>query len=93
MSDEQLLEEYCKEISPTSASCCTLTVAELIKRHRRLRQKSIEWNGAYAEAVRKGYKYGYDCGVQDAGKNVIKLKDLRKMTLQEIANLIGTDDY
>jgi hypothetical protein len=53
MSDEQLLEEYCKEISPTSASCCTLTVAELIKRHRRLRQKSIEWNDTYGEALKK----------------------------------------
>jgi hypothetical protein len=93
MSDEQLLKEYCKEISPASASCCSLTVAELIERHRRLRQKSIEWNDTYGKAAIKGYKAGYEFGVQDAGKNVIKLQDLRKMTLEEIANLIGTDDY
>jgi hypothetical protein len=53
MSDEQLLKEYCKEISPASASCCSLTVAELIERHRRLRQKSIEWNDTYGEALKK----------------------------------------
>ncbi len=46
-----------------------------------------------AKHLKKGYKDGYDFGVQDAGKNVIKLQDLRKMTLEEIANLIGTDDY
>ena len=45
INDEQLLEEYTKEIH---GKCYyeNMTVARLIESHRHLRQKNIEWNGA-----------------------------------------------
>ena len=90
MTDEQLLVEYSKEIFGNLSS--TMTVASLIERHRHLRQKNVEWTKAYNEEREKGYEHGYEFGVKDAAKNTIMLEDLGKMTLQEIANLIGTEN-
>ena len=90
MTDEQLLVEYSKEIRfyPTTDS---ITVAHLIESHRYIRETNMQRTRIYNNAEVKGYKNGYEFGVKDAAKNTIMLKDLRKMTLQEIANLIGTD--
>ena len=94
MTDEQLLEEYRKEIHGECAKSKfnEMTVAKLIGSHRNLRQLNIEWNGAFDEARVKGYNAGYEWAVKNTAENTIMLEDLRKMTLQEIANLIGTDD-
>ena len=94
MTDEQLLEEYSKEIlgnlyHPSD----NLTVARLIGSHRNLRQLNIERNGVFDEARKKGYDAGYEWGVKNAAANSITLDELRKMTIQELTNLIGTDDY
>ena len=92
--DEQLLEEYTKEIHAKyyNSNTDNMTVAKLIESHRHLRNLNIEWNGAHREAQKEGYDFGYKNGLRDVQENTIMLKDLRKMTLQEIANLIGTDD-
>jgi len=90
MTDEQLLEEYSKEIFGNSSS--TMTVARLIGSHRHLRQKNVEWTKAYHEEKEKGYDAGYEWAVKNTAENTIMLENLRKMTLQEIANLIRTDD-
>jgi hypothetical protein len=92
--DEQLLEEYTKEIHAKyyNSNTDNMTVARLIESHRHLRNLNIEWNGAFREAQKEGYDFGYKNGLRDVQENTIMLKDLRKMTLQEIANLIGTDD-
>jgi hypothetical protein len=92
--DEQLLEEYTKEIHAKyyNSNTDNMTVAKLIESHRHLRNLNIEWNGAFREAQKEGYDFGYKNGLRDVQENTIMLKDLRKMTLQEIANLIGTDD-
>ena len=93
MTDEQLLEEYSKEVFKEYYNPAKkLTVAELIKSHRHLREKSAEWNEAHRDAKKEGYKCGYDWGVKNAAENTIQFKDLRKMTIQDLANLIGTDD-
>lgn len=92
MSDEQLLEEYNKEIHKQYAKQGEMTVARLIESHRYLRQKNKEWNEAFSEAKAKGYNVGYEWGVKNAAANSITLDELRKMTIQELANLIGTDD-
>ena len=94
MTDEQLLEKYSKEILGNHYYDTTdnITVAKLIASHRNLRQKNVEWTKAYNEEKAKGYKIGYEFGVKNVAENTIMLEDLRKMTLQEIANLIGTDD-
>jgi hypothetical protein len=91
--DEQLLIDYSKEIygkyySPED----TLTVAKLIESHRSLRNLKIEQNGVYNEARTKGYKNGYDFGVKNVAENTIMLEDLRKMTIQDLANLIGDEN-
>ena len=90
--DEQLLEEYTKEIHGKYYTIDNMTVAKLIESHRHLRNLNIEWNGAFLEAQKKGYDFGYKNALRDVQENTITLEDLRKMTLQEIANLIGTDD-
>jgi hypothetical protein len=91
--DEQLLEDYTKEIhGKYYHSDDNLTVSRLIKSHRNLRQLNIKWNGAYQEARKEGYKNGYNFGVKDAAENTIMLEDLRKMTCQELANLIGDEN-
>ena len=90
MTDKQLLEEYSKEIRfyPTTDS---ITVADLIESHRYIRETNMQRTRLYNDAKVKGYKNGYEFGVKGAAKNTIMLEDLGKMTLQEIANLIGTD--
>lgn len=93
--DERLLEEYTKEIhreyyNPNE----NMTVARLIESHRSLRNLNIEQNGVYDKAREEGYKNGYEWGVKNAAQNTIMLEDLRKMTFQELANLIGEEnDY
>jgi len=91
--DEQLLEEYSKEIYGNCyGTTDNMTVSILIESHRHLRNLNLEWNGAYLEAQKEGYDFGYKNALRDVQENTIMLEDLRKMTLQEIANLIGTDD-
>jgi hypothetical protein len=92
--DEQLLEEYTKEIYGNNYYSTTdnMTVDELIESHRHLRNLNLEWTGAHLEAQKEGYDFGYKNGLRNVQENTIMLEDLRKMTLQEIANLIGTDD-
>jgi len=89
MTDKQLLEEYSKEIygkyyHPSD----NLTVAQLIDSHRTLRDL---YSGAFGDARANGYKNGYDWGVKCAAENTIQYDDLRKMTVQELANLVGED--
>lgn len=93
MTEKELLEEYSKEIlgnlyHPSD----NLTVARLINSHRHLRQLNREWNGAFDEARKKGYNAGYGWGVKNAAANSITLDELRKMTIQDLSNLVGTDE-
>lgn len=92
MTDEQLLEEYNKEIHGQYAKYGEMTVARLIESHRNLRQLNIERNGVFNEARKEGYKHGYEWGVKNVEANTIQYEDLRKMTIQDLANLIGIDD-
>jgi hypothetical protein len=92
MTDEQLLEEYNKEIHKQYAKQGEMTVARLIESHRHLRQLNIERNGAFDEARKEGYKHGYEWGMKNVASNTIQYKDLCKMTIQDLANLIGTED-
>lgn len=50
--DEQLLEEYTKEIYGNNYYSTTdnMTVDELIESHRHLRNLNLEWTGAHLEA-------------------------------------------
>ena len=91
--DERLLEEYTKEIhreyyNPNE----NMTLVRLIESHRSLRNLNIEQNGVYDEVRKEGYKNGYEWGVKNAAENTIILEDLRKMTIQDLANLIGDEN-
>lgn len=94
MNDADLLEEYSKEIYGKyyNSDSDKMTVARLIESHRNLRNLIIERNGVFDEARKEGYKHGYEWGVRNVEANTIQYEDLRKMTIQELANLIGTDD-
>jgi hypothetical protein len=92
MTDKQLLEEYSKEIHGEYAEYNKMTLAKLIESHRTLRNLNIEWHGAYREAQKEGYDFGYKQGLRTVQENTIMLEDLRKMTIQDLANLIGEDD-
>jgi hypothetical protein len=94
MTEKELLEEYSKEIHRQYYNSDTdkMTVARLIESHRHLRQLNIEWNGAFDEARKKGYEAGYAWGLKNVAANSITLDELRKMTIQDFANLIGTED-
>jgi len=92
--DERLLEDYSKEILGKNyyGTRDNMTLAILIESHRGLRNLNIEQNGVYNEARTEGYKNGYDFGVKHAAENTIMLEDLRKMTIQDLANLIGDEN-
>ena len=93
IDNEQLLKEYTKEIHREYYnSADNMTVAKLIESHRHLRQKNIEWNGVFDEARVKGYNAGYEWGVKNVEANSINLDELRKMTIQDLANLIGEEE-
>jgi len=94
MTDEQLLEEYSKEIRGEYYNSYSnkMTVARLIESHRNLREWNKKWNGEFDGAREEGYKHGYEWGVRNVKANTIQYEDLRKMTIQELANFIGTDD-
>jgi transposase-like protein len=92
MTDEQLLEEYSKEIfGSIYRPSDNLTVAKLIDSHRTLREWRREWNEGNLDAQKEGYKFGYEMGIKCAAENTIQYDDLRKMTVQELANLVGED--
>jgi hypothetical protein len=92
--DEQLLEEYSKEIHGKYyySTRDNITLAKLIESHRTLRNLNREWHGAFLEAQKEGYDFGYKNGLRSVQENTIMLEDLRKMTIQELANLIGDEN-
>jgi hypothetical protein len=91
---EQLLSDYSKEIygdlyRPEN----NLTVAQLIESHRTLRELFMEMESERGGSFKVGYEQGYGFGLKNAAENTIMLEDLRKMSVQEFVNLIGSDDF
>jgi len=89
MTDEQLIEEYSKEIfGSLYTPACKITVERLIEHSRKLR----EINGDLTEVRSKAYKEGFDSGMRMAERNKIDIETLKLLTIKQLANLIGTDD-
>jgi len=92
MTDEQLIEEYSKEIFGALYTPCLpqyrITVEKLIEHSRKLR----EINGDLTEVRSKAYKEGFDSGMRMAERNKIDIETLKLLTIKQLANLIGTDD-
>jgi len=89
MTDDQLIEEYSKEIF---GSLYTperkISVEKLIEHSRKLR----EINGKLTEVRKEAYKEGFDRGMRIAERHKVPIETLKLLTIQQIANLIGTDE-
>jgi hypothetical protein len=89
MTDEQLIEEYSKEVlGSLYTPDCKFTVEKLIEQSRKFR----EINGELTELRKKAYKEGFDRGIRVAERHKIPIETLKLLTIQQIANLIETDD-
>jgi hypothetical protein len=89
MTDEQLIEEYSKEVFGFHYTPeCKFTVEKLIEQSRMLRKI----NGKLTELRKKAYKEGFDQGMRDAERHKIPIETLKLLTIKQLANLIGTDD-
>lgn len=92
MTDEQLLEDYSREIFQSYYSPSDkLTLASLIESHRSLRDQNKERLDVHLQAQKEGYDYGLSLAFKNVAADTIHYDDLRKMTVQELANLIGAD--
>ena len=92
MTDEQLIEEYSKEIfgalyAPDKPEY-KITVEKLIEHSRRLR----EINRELTEVRFKAHKDGFDSGMRMADRHKIDIETLKLLTIKQLANWIGTDD-
>jgi hypothetical protein len=81
------VDEYGKEFGLPG-----ITLDQLISSHRYLRERNKLSSEEYQKEMKAGYDYGIKIAEQRMTEDTIKREDLGKMTLQEIANFIGTDD-
>ena len=68
-----------------------LTFQKLIDSHRTLRGLRLDTKEGYSAEMKAGYEHGKQVAMMHVSQNTIQLSDLRKMTMQEIANLVGED--
>ena len=90
--DEQLLADYNEEVSQSEKWTADFTMETLIQQSREYRKRNKEVNNTFNRAHAEGYQAGYRWGVSQAEENTIILEDLRKMTIQDLANLIGDEN-
>ena len=83
------LESYSEELGLSGSS--SLTLDQLISSHKTLRELNSRTQKEYQDEMKRGYDYGTWLAERSVSENTIKLGDLRNMTLQEIANLVGED--
>ncbi len=92
--DEQLLADYNEEVSQSEKWTANFTMETLIRQSREYMKQNKEDGEKYMSGFKEGYDNGYKMGASNAAKDTIMLEDLRKMTFQELANLIGDEnDY
>ena len=89
--DEQLLAKFNEEIYAENGAG-PVTVEYLIDTLRTIRKHNHEDMPKYRNGYKEGYEFGYKMGVQNAERDTIMYEDLRKMTIQELANLIGDEN-
>ncbi len=78
-----LLEEYGKELGLKGIS-----LEELIRSHRALRNMSKVFNDERRNAINKAYEDAYNKALNNMW---VKLDDLRKMSVQEMLELLRDD--
>jgi hypothetical protein len=88
MTDEQLIEEYSKEIFGVLYTPeCKITVSRLIEHSRRYRELKKDTTAEFKRAYEEGFKRG----TERAEEETVSLGTLRDMTVQQLANLIGEE--
>jgi hypothetical protein len=89
MTDEQLIEEYSKEIfGALYTPECKISVERLIEHSRKFR----EINGELTEVRKKAYKEGFEKGMRMAERHKVPIETLKLLTIQQLVNLIESDD-
>ena len=89
MTDDQLIEEYSKEIfGALYTPECKISVERLIEHSRKL--KKI--NGELTEVRKEAYKEGFDSGMRMAERHKVPIETLKLLTIKQLANLIESDD-
>ena len=92
MTDEQLIEEYAREIFGVHYTPClpqyNITVEKLIEHSRKLR----EINKELTEIRKKAYEEGFDSGMRMAERNKIDIETLQSMNIKQLANWIESFD-
>lgn len=83
-----LLLNYSKEIFGDGIGTYALTLEELIDSHRALRDLRLQSIEYQRSILKDGFEQGYKQGLQQITKEFVKLVDLKKMTLQEISELV-----
>jgi hypothetical protein len=68
-----------------------LTLQKLVDSHRTLRNLRLDTKEGYNAEMKAGYEHGKQYAMMHVAQNTIQLSDLKKMTMQEIANFIGED--
>lgn len=69
-----------------------LTLEKLISSHRTLRGLRLDTKEGYNAEMKAGYEHGKQIAMMHVAENTIQFSDLRKMTMQEIANLVGEEE-
>jgi flagellar biosynthesis/type III secretory pathway protein FliH len=86
-TEEQLLEDFNREIYDENGAG-PVTLEYLIQHLRSTRKRNFEEGPKYREGFKDGYDNGYKMGIAKAEEDTIMFQDLRKMTIQQLANLI-----
>jgi len=88
MTDEQLIEEYSKEVLGSLYTPeYKFTVEKLIEHSRKFRKI----NGELTEIRKKAYKEGFNRGMRVADRHKIPIETLKLMTIKQLANLIENE--
>ena len=92
-----LLVEYSKEIygydeTHDNLYFIPMTLEQLIDVHRRLRQMKVETNEYRLQARDEGFKIGVEQGMAQVNREWIKVEDLKKMTMAQIAEMLCDGD-
>jgi hypothetical protein len=91
-----LIHEYNKELfgeDYESGLRGGITIETLIEQSREYRKNNKNMSEITRKAAKEAYDFSYQRAIANVQENTILLSDLRKMTTQELANLIGCDDY
>lgn len=92
-----LLVEYSKEVygydDPRDNLYFTpMTLEQLIDAHRRLRQMNVETNEYRLQARDEGFKIGVEQGMAQVNREWIRVEDLKKMTMAQVAEMLCDGD-